>query len=620
MAAAPLPPPGQEAERDFLPLRDYALIGDCHGAALVGRDGSIDWCSFKRFDADPVFARLLDRARGGFSLLRPAGAVDATHRRYKDQGAILETVFETAAGSVVVTDLMPIAAPRPDTAAGPPGWIIRIVEGQQGKVPMRAAHRPVRGLEGEMQPLHVACGCVHADGCPSLHANLPFVLKGNIAVAEFTLSAGERRVLVLAPEGEEVADPVATAAALTEATRAFWQGWTRSVVNDGPYRDAVMRSAVTLKMLSYQPTGGIVAAPTTSLPEEIGGCRNWDYRFCWPRDACFALYALKKLGLHAETEAFFQYLVGALEKTLPLVPPLFTVDGDAGSVTKRVIEGLEGYMGSRPVRLGNEAAEQHQLDVYGQLLDLMHFHARACGGLGEEVMRVGTALADHVVAHWREPDNGLWEPRLPPRHHGHSIMMAWVALDRAVDLFGPRPEWCRERDAILAEILARGVHPRDGYLTQVLDGDDPDAALLLAPMVGLPIDDALLTRTVDCVIARLGEGPLVWRYRAEDGLPGEEGSFLVCAFWLVDALLALGRGDEARSRFEALLELGNDLGLYPEEMATDGTFLGNFPQAFTHLGLIQSALLLELYEAGGPSAVRGSHADRGMRIANGRAS
>jgi GH15 family glucan-1,4-alpha-glucosidase len=354
----------------------------------------------------------------------------------------------------------------------------------------------------------------------------------------------------------------------------------------------------------------MVAAPTTSLPEALGGCRNWDYRYCWPRDASFVLYALQKLGLEEETEAFFRFLMHAASSTLPCIPPLFAIDGRSWPA-ERIVEGLEGYMGSRPVHLGNGAVLQHQLDVYGQLLDLIHLQARTGGGPGQLLEHVGVALADHVAANWRNPDHGIWEPRLPPRRHVHSAIMAWVALDRARDLFGPRPAWDRAAEELLAEIRARGVHPRTGVLTQVMDGEALDAAVLVAPMVGLPIGDDVLGRTVDAIAAQLGEGELLWRYRNEDGLPGEEGSFLVCAFWMVDALLAL----DARDRFEALLARGNDLGLFPEEMVTDGTFLGNFPQAFTHLGLVQSALLMELHASGGAAALRGTHADRSLRLA-----
>lgn len=616
-ALPPLPPPGEEAQRDFLPLGDYGLIGDCHGAALVGRDGSIDWCCFDRFDAAPCLARLLDRAQGGFMLLRPEGAVRRVTRRYLGDSALLETVFETAEGTVAVIDLMPVSALH-GGGFGPAGWVVRVAEGRAGNVAMRAAHRPVRDLGAGLPPLTLDLGgqSVLARGCPTLHADLAFALHGAglAAAARFSLRAGERQAFLLAPEGVDAGAPTAMAARFLERTAAFWQDWSSRIAHSGRYQNAVRRSAITLKLLTYHPTGAMVAAPTTSLPEAMGGCRNWDYRYCWPRDASFVLNVLQKLGLEDETEAFFRFLVHAAADTLPCIPPLFAIDGKTWPA-ERVVEALEGYRGSRPVRVGNGAVSQHQLDVYGQLLDLLHLHARANGGLGRLLERVGITLADHVATHWREPDHGIWEPRLEPRRHVHSAMMAWVAMDRARDLFGPRPAWDRAAEEVLAEIRARGVHPRRGVLTQVMDGEALDAAVLVAPMLGLPIDDAVLSRTVDAVAAELGEGPLVWRYRNEDGLPGHEGSFLVCAFWLVDSLLALDRPEEARARFEALVARGNDLGLFPEEMESDGTFLGNYPQAFTHVGLVQSALLLELHEAGGAAALRGTHADRSHRIA-----
>lgn len=616
-ALPPLPPPGAEAARDFLPLRDYGLIGDCHGAALVGRDGSIDWCCFDRFDAAPCLARLLDRRQGGFSLLRPEGAVGRVTRRYLGDSALLETVFETAEGSVAVTDFMPVSALH-GGGFGPPGWVVRIAEGRTGAVAMRAAHRPVRDLGGGLPPLVLDQGgeSVLAKGCPSLHGEAPFALRGadEAAVARFTLAAGERRAFLLAPEGVDPGAPGAMAARFAERTAGFWRAWSARIAHDGPHRDAVRRSAMVLKLLTYQPSGAMVAAPTTSLPEALGGSRNWDYRYCWPRDASFVLYVLQKLGLAEETEAFFRFLIRAASDTLPAIPPLFAIDGRSWPA-ERIVDGLEGYMGSRPVRIGNGAVVQHQLDVYGQLLDLIHLHSRANGGPGPPLERVGVALADHVAANWRTPDHGIWEPRVPPRRHVHSAIMAWVALDRARDLFGPRPAWDRAAEEVLAEIRARGVHPRHGVLTQSFDGEALDASVLVAPMVGLPLDEAVLGRTVDAIAAGLGEGPLIWRYRNADGLPGEEGSFLVCAFWMVDALLALDRRPEAEARFAALVARGNDLGLFPEEMAADGTFLGNFPQAFTHLGLVQSALLLELHAAGGAAALRGTHADRSHRLA-----
>jgi GH15 family glucan-1,4-alpha-glucosidase len=402
-----------------------------------------------------------------------------------------------------------------------------------------------------------------------------------------------------------------TKSLLAAAYRA-WRGWSQNRAYDGPFAAQVIRSALVLKALSYRPTGAIVAAPTTSLPEEIGGMRNWDYRFCWVRDACLCFYALKKFGSTTEAEQFLAFLVDIFERGPEgKLKPLYAIDGSVDS-TERVIAHYEGYRGSAPVRAANEAAGQHQLDVYGQILDLIYLYKRLGGELDARLEEMGVVLADYVASHWREPDNGLWEPRCEAKRYVHGAIMNWVALDRALRLFGPREKWSREREAIAAEVNSEGVH-REGFLTQVFGGDDVDAALLIAPMVDFPISENVLSKTVDKIIEQLGHGSLVHRYKSPDGLPGEEGTFLICAFWMVDALAFLGRIDEAKARFLDLLGLANDVGLYPEEIGHDGEFLGNFPQAFSHLGFIHSALVLELYAAGGREAVRGTYADRTQR-------
>ncbi len=608
--------------RDYDPIRHYALIGDCHGAALVALDGSIDWCCFDRFDADPVFERLLDKDRGGFFEIRPTAGARA-ERRYVDDTNILETTFttgqcSTGQGAVTVTDFMPVGR-KPGTGAADyvslnlPGWIVRIVACLTGRMRLRACYRPSgSGFAKSRPPIVIGKGKVAAAGCPSLYSCLDFEKRGDLAVGFIDLKAGERCSFILAPAawGGGPVDRVADQ--LHRVTSAFWTEWSGFTAYDGRYRNAVIRSALLLKALTYAPTGAIVAAPTTSLPEEIGGVRNWDYRFCWLRDAAFVLYALIKLGHAGEARRFFEFLMTVAEETLPRVPPLYAIAGET-DMTERVLDHLDGYQGSRPVRAGNDAVEQRQADVYGQLLDLTDLYVRLGGAVDDRTRTVLCTLADDVAEHWREPDAGLWEPRLPERRHVHSAMMCWVAMDRAIRLFGPREAWCRARDAILADLRDNAVDPAGGWLTQVFGDPAVDAALLLAPMLDLPVGDEIVARTVDRVRERLGDGPLVWRYRNDDGLPGGEGAFLVCSFWLVDALLALDRGDEARAVFEDMLGRANDVGLYSEEMAGDGRFLGNFPQAFTHLGLIHSALALDLYERGGAAAVRGSYADRACR-------
>jgi GH15 family glucan-1,4-alpha-glucosidase len=355
-----------------------------------------------------------------------------------------------------------------------------------------------------------------------------------------------------------------------------------------------------------------VAAATTSVPEQIGGIRNWDYRYCWLHDARFALYAMKKLGLLDLTSGFFRFVMHTSDVTPPRLLPLYGIGGET-DLPEAEIKPFEGCRSSRPVRFGNEAVEQHQLDGHGQLLDLMYSYERLGGSLDEEIQRIGTTLADYVAECWREPDAGLWEPRIKERRYMHSAIVAWVAMDRAIRLFGERPTWREARETIEEDIRTNGLHPKEGFLTQAFGYENADAAVLVAPMVDFPLDDEVLERTVNTIIEELGHGPLVHRYRTDDGLPGEEGMFLVCAFWVIEALLALDRGDEAPQRFEELLALGNDVGLYPEESSEDVTFLKNFPQVFTHLGLLQKALVLDLYECGGVEAVRGTYADRALR-------
>jgi GH15 family glucan-1,4-alpha-glucosidase len=396
-----------------------------------------------------------------------------------------------------------------------------------------------------------------------------------------------------------------------EETRRAWALWTRDAAYAGPLADELMRSALVLRGLIYEPTGAIVAAPTTSLPEEIGGIRNWDYRFCWIRDACLSFYVLKKFGMSREAEGFFAFVSALCEREEGQLKPLYSISGEA-DLSERTIGHFEGWRGSAPVQHGNKAAEQHQADAYGQVLDLLYLYDRLGGTLSDDMRRHGARLADISAAHWHEPDAGLWEPRKPEERYLHAAIMNWVALDRAIRLFGARPDWCRERDRIVEFVNGEAVHS-EGYYPQYLGTDAVDAALLIAPMVGFPVDEAAFARTVDVVIERLGHGHLVYRYKNDDGLPGHEGTFLLCAFWLVDALLWLGREEDARMRFEALRAMKNDVGLYSEEAAEDGMFLGNFPQAFSHLGFIHSALMLDLYEHGGRAAVQGTYADRSLR-------
>jgi GH15 family glucan-1,4-alpha-glucosidase len=590
-------------ERDYQPIEAYALLGNCEGCALVARDGSLDWACLERFDADPSFSRLLDRQRGGYFVIRPEGTYETT-RQYLSRTNILQTTFTTADGFVHLYDFM----------VGPEGGedrprLVRLVSGLTGRVPMVALYRPLAGFAETFANLSITAGRITGKGCPGLVSDAAFVLAKEIATARFTLGGGESKCFALYLGAPPQTPP--DAHALMEAVRRTWALWTENSAYVGPLADELMRSALVLKMLTYQPTGAIVAAATTSLPEEVGGIRNWDYRFCWIRDACLSFYVLKKFGMSGEAEGFFEFVAALCEREQGQLKPLYSISGKA-DLEETVIAHFEGWRGSSPVHHGNGAADQHQADAYGQVLDLFYLYDRLGGTLSDDLRTHGARLADISAAHWHEPDAGLWEPRKPEERYLHAAIMNWVALDRAIRLFGERETWCRERDRIVTFVNGKGVHP-DGYYPQYEGGDDVDAALLIAPMVGFPVDETVFAKTVDAIITRLGHGHLVYRYKNDDGLPGHEGTFVLCAFWLVDALLWLGREVEARTRFAALRVLQNDVGLIAEQTAEDGAFLGNFPQAFSHLGFIHSALMLDLYEYGGREAVKGTYADRTLR-------
>jgi alpha,alpha-trehalase len=601
---------------DYLPISDYGLIGDCHGAALVSRCGAIDWCCLHRFDAEPLFSRILDAGKGGTFVLRPEG-VEKIERRYLPDTNILESTFTTTSGTVVLTDFMAVRDEAGLKERDMPSVLVRMVEVRDGNATMTMRFEPRPNFAQDEVALEKKNGVIHGVEDHRLHLDVEVEIEGDMALARWEQGADETRSFILSSNGHpELDDYAAEARRLLQETTSYWRDWTSRTAFDGPYSDAVGRSALVLKLLTYVPTGAIIAAPSASLPEQIGGIRNWDYRFCWPRDASYTFYSLKKLGHVEEADDFFRYYMDACcDRELPL-PPLFDIDGNA-DFSEEEIDWFEGYRGSKPVNIGNEAVDQSQNDIYGQILDLMHLYREMGGDLDDRMTRFGRWLADHVAGSWKVEDSGIWEPRLPEKRYVHSAIMCWVALDRAIALFGEEEHWKRERDAIAKDLRENAVHA-DGYLTQVFSGEDVDAAVLVAAAVDLPIGRDVLARTVDAVIEKLGAGPLVYRYKADDGLPGEEGTFLVCAFWLIDALLILDRKDEARERFEAILAQANDVGLLAEEMGEDGTFLGNFPQGLTHLGLLQSALMLDLHDHGGAEAVKGTYADRARRDTSNR--
>ncbi|PIR15006.1 MAG: glycoside hydrolase family 15 [Elusimicrobia bacterium CG11_big_fil_rev_8_21_14_0_20_64_6] len=599
------------------PISDYALIGDCHGSALIARDTSVDWCCLGRFDAEPVFCRLLDARKGGFLRTAPEGEF-RSERAYLPGTNILRTVLSAASGRVAVTDFMPVgrasgAGLHDYVSLRAPFWFVRMLEGLDGRTPLLAEYAPVVRYALKPARLAVAGRTVALAGekGPFLRSDLDFAAADGRAVARFELAAGERRFLVVS--GEEIpADGLPERLTrLLGVTTAFWEEWAAYCRYDGPYRERVLRGALTLKALTYAPTGAIVAAPTTSLPERIGGPRNWDYRFSWPRDSAFTLYALAGLGYGGEANAFASFLRRSCERTHPRVQVLYGID-ESSRLEERELGHLAGYRDSRPVRAGNGAWDQVQLDVYGELLDWMSLHMELGGMLDAGGRAFALSMARFIAERWREPDQGIWEMRGPARHHVFGKLMCWTALDRAVRMFGPEKGLVRARDEVAAAVAAHGV--RDGRLIQAFETPRADASLLLAATLGLPLDPPVLKATVESVRRELGEGDYVFRYRGEDGLPGDEGAFLPCSFWLVDALLLTGEPRRARELYESLLSRANDVGLYAEEAdPSSHEFLGNFPQALSHLAMIGCALNLDLHERLGEEGLRGTHADRARR-------
>jgi GH15 family glucan-1,4-alpha-glucosidase len=589
-------------------IEDYALIGDCQTAALVARDGSIDWLCLPRFDSGACFAALLGEPRHGRWLLAPQGEVRATRRRYRDGTLVLETEFETADGTVAVIDCMPGRSREPN--------LVRLVEGRSGQVPVRLELR-MRFDYGSIVPWvqRTEDGLWAIAGPDSLRLRTPVALHGEnlTTVAEFTVAAGQRVPFTMTwHASHEPAPPAIDAEAAVGQNEAWWREWSGRCTYRGPWRDAVLRSLITLKALSYTPTGGIVAAATTSLPEQLGGVRNWDYRFCWLRDATFTLYALLNAGYRDEARAWRAWLLRAVAGQPAATTIMYGLAGERRP-TELELDWLPGYEGAKPVRIGNAASRQFQLDVYGEVLDAM-YQSRRLGLEPEEAgWRLEQALLTFVESACDLPDEGIWEVRGPRRHFTHSKVMAWVAMDRAVKavehfgLQGPVVRWRQLRDAVHEQVCRQGFDPEVGAFVQSYGSKELDASLLLIPLVGfLPASDPRVRGTVDAIEKNLMDDGFVERYSTAttaDGLPPGEGAFLACTFWLADNLILLGRHAEARRLFERLVGLCNDVGLLSEEYdPRAGRLVGNLPQAFSHVGLVNTAM--NLSPAPGPADQR----------------
>jgi GH15 family glucan-1,4-alpha-glucosidase len=581
-----------------LPVEDYALIGDCHTAALVGRDGSIDWLCVPRFDSGACFAALLGDAGNGRWLIAPAAEVHNVRRRYRAGTLILETEFETDDGAVRIIDCMPLSNARLD--------IVRIVEGVRGRVTVRM-ELIIRFDYGSIvpwvrRPDHALLATAGPDTL-ELHSDVEHHGENMRTVAEFHVSAGERKSFTLNHRASHEATHAAIdAGQAVNTTEREWREWSERCTYHGPWRDVVVRSLITLKALTYVPTGGIVAAPTSSLPEHPGGVRNWDYRYCWLRDATYTLNALLLAGYREEAVAWREWLLRAVAGSPDDLQILYGVAGER-RLDEYEVGWLPGYGGAAPVRVGNAASQQFQLDVYGEVMDTLHL-ARAAGLEPEpHAWKIQLAMLTFLASNWQQPDEGIWEVRGARRHFTHSKVMAWVAFDRAIKdaeaygLDGPVERWRRVRDAIHAEVCTEGFDTRGNSFVQSYGSAHLDASLLLIPQVGfLPPDDPRVRGTIEAIERNLVVDGLVLRYSTAtevDGLPPGEGVFLPCSFWLADNLVLAGRRAEGETLFERLLALSNDLGLLSEEYDTRTRhMLGNFPQALTHMALINTAYLL----------------------------
>ncbi|MDQ0699537.1 GH15 family glucan-1,4-alpha-glucosidase [Streptomyces sp. W4I9-2] len=588
-------------------IEDYALIGDMQTAALVCRDGTADWLCLPRFDSHAVFAGLLGTEEHGFWRLGPARAEGtepafADRRRYRGDSLVLESEWDTPRGTVRVTDFMPPRDGAPQ--------LIRIVEGVSGRVPMRSELR-MRFSYGRVTPwVHKVDNRTVAVAGPDsvwLDTEADTYGKNLTTYSDFTVGPGERVAFTISWQPSHHGPPaLPEPEGSLEATELFWREWVDQCTYHGPYREAVVRSLITLKALTYAPTGGIVAAPTTSLPEEIGGVRNWDYRYTWLRDAAITLSSLLRTGYREEARAWREWLLRAVAGDPENLQIMYGIAGER-ELGEAELDWLPGYENSGPVRVGNGAANQLQLDVYGEVTEALHLAHMTGLTRNDYAMGLQLKLIEYLEKHWEEPDEGIWEVRGPRRHFVHSKVMAWVAVDRTIklvesgDVEGPLERWYQLRDDIHRDVCERGYDKERNTFTQSYGSKELDASLLLIPQMGfLPPDDKRVIGTIEAIQRELStEDGFILRYPTEgeeagvDGLAGDEGAFLACSFWMADDLAMIGRVDEARQLFEKLLSLRNDLGLLAEEWDSNlQRQVGNFPQAFSHVPLIDTALRL----------------------------
>jgi len=600
-------------------IENYALIGNMRTAALIDRSGSIDWLCVPRFDSGACFAALLGSPENGRWLLAPEHPVRQTRRRYLGDTLILETEFETETGTASVLDFMPLAE------AGDKGRIARLVKGRRGSVAM-ATELVLRFDYGRIVPWvrRRDYGVLAVAGPDAVQLRTPIPTQGRelTTVASFVVSKGETVPFTLTwyPSHKDEPDELTAPDLMLGQTDAWWRKWSARCRYEGEWRDSVVRSLITLKALTYSPTGGIVAAPTTSLPEQPGGVRNWDYRFCWLRDATFTLYSLITAGYTDEARAWHEWLLRAVAGKPEDLQVVYGVSGER-RLDELELPWLTGYQGSRPVRIGNAAHDQFQLDIFGEVMDSMYAARRCVTGLDDDAWRVQKSLVQFFESAWNQPDHGIWEVRGERRQFTHSKVMAWVGVDRALKtasefgLRGDLSRWRVLRDKIHQDVCARGYSFRRESFVQCYDSTELDASLLMIPLVGfLPTNDPRVIGTLKAIQRELMVDGFVARYHVDnhsdglpaDGLPAGEGAFLACSFWYADVLSLLGRRAEARTMFERLLALRNDVGLLSEEYEpVSKRQTGNFPQAFSHVGLINTAHNLTL--AAGPAVSRSTH-------------